>query len=64
MDIQNILVPIDYSLDSQRALHWGASLAEKYGATLLLLTSVEGERTIKAIFLTNYPPATNYKPSQ
>jgi nucleotide-binding universal stress UspA family protein len=37
MDIQNILVPIDYSLDSQRALHWGASLAEKYGATLMLL---------------------------
>jgi glycine betaine transporter len=37
MEIQNILVPIDYSLDSQRALHWGASLAEKYGTTLLLL---------------------------
>jgi nucleotide-binding universal stress UspA family protein len=37
MDIQNILVPIDYSEDSQRALRWGASLAEKYGAKLLLL---------------------------
>jgi nucleotide-binding universal stress UspA family protein len=37
MDVQNILVPIDYSDDSQQALHWGASLAGKYGAKLLLL---------------------------
>jgi glycine betaine transporter len=37
MDVQNILVPIDYSGDSQRALQWGASLAGKYGAKLLLL---------------------------
>jgi nucleotide-binding universal stress UspA family protein len=37
MNVQNILVPIDYSGDSQRALQWGASLAEKYGAKLLLL---------------------------
>jgi len=37
MDVQNILVPIDYSGDSQGALQWGASLAEKYGAKLLLL---------------------------
>jgi nucleotide-binding universal stress UspA family protein len=37
MDIRNILVPIDYSSDSQGALRWGASLAEKYGAKLLLL---------------------------
>jgi nucleotide-binding universal stress UspA family protein len=37
MDVQNILVPIDYSGDSQGALQWGASLAEKYGGKLLLL---------------------------
>jgi nucleotide-binding universal stress UspA family protein len=37
MDVQNILVPIDYSSDSQGALQWGASLAEKYGARVLLL---------------------------
>jgi universal stress protein A len=37
MDVHNILVPIDYSDDSQTALQWGASLAEKYGAQLLLL---------------------------
>lgn len=37
MDVKNILVPIDYSVDSTRALQWGASLAEKYGTKLLLL---------------------------
>lgn len=37
MDVQNILVPIDYSGDSEQALQWGASLAGKYGAKLLLL---------------------------
>jgi nucleotide-binding universal stress UspA family protein len=37
MNVQNILVPIDYSADSQQALHWGVSLAGKYGAKLLLL---------------------------
>jgi nucleotide-binding universal stress UspA family protein len=37
MDVQNILVPIDYSSNSQGALQWGASLAEKYRAKLLLL---------------------------
>jgi nucleotide-binding universal stress UspA family protein len=37
MEVQKTLVPIDYSDDSQGALHWGASLAEKYGAKLLLL---------------------------
>jgi universal stress protein A len=37
MDVQNILVPIDYSGDSQGALQWGASLVEKYRAMLLLL---------------------------
>jgi nucleotide-binding universal stress UspA family protein len=37
MDVQRILVPIDYSADSQRALQWGASLAAKYEAKLILL---------------------------
>jgi nucleotide-binding universal stress UspA family protein len=37
MEVQNILVPIDYSDDAQHAVQWGASLAEKYGATLRLL---------------------------
>jgi universal stress protein A len=37
MAVQNILVPIDYSGGSQGALRWGASLAEKYKAKLLLL---------------------------
>lgn len=37
MDVQRILVPVDYSEDSRQALQWGASLAAKYGATLILL---------------------------
>jgi glycine betaine transporter len=37
MNVNKILVPIDYSGQSDRALQWGASLAEKYGARLLLL---------------------------
>ncbi len=37
MNVTKILVPIDYSDHSDRALKWGASLAEKYGAQLLLL---------------------------
>lgn len=37
MNVTKILVPIDYSSQSDRALEWGASLAEKYGAQLLLL---------------------------
>ena len=37
MDIQQILVPIDYSNDATHALQWAASLAEKFGAHLLLL---------------------------
>ncbi len=37
MNVTKILVPIDYSQYSDRALQWGASLAEKYGARLLLL---------------------------
>lgn len=37
MNVTKILVPVDYSDHSDRALQWGASLAEKYGAQLLLL---------------------------
>ncbi len=37
MNVTKILVPIDYSDHSDRALRWGASLAGKYGAQLLLL---------------------------
>jgi nucleotide-binding universal stress UspA family protein len=36
MDVGKILVPVDYSSDSQQALLWGMSLAEKYGSQLLL----------------------------
>ncbi len=37
MDVQKILVPVDYSEDSLQALQWGASLSAKYGAKLILL---------------------------
>jgi nucleotide-binding universal stress UspA family protein len=37
MKLRKILVPIDYSDHSYQALRWGASLAEQYGAQLLLL---------------------------
>jgi len=37
MKLEKILVPIDYSDHSYQALRWGASLAELYGAQLLLL---------------------------
>jgi universal stress protein A len=37
MDIQQILVPMDYSDDSDQALQWAASLAQQFGARLILL---------------------------
>src|SRR5215475_5651686 len=37
MDVNKILVPIDSSEHSTLALQWGISLAQKYGAQLLLL---------------------------
>jgi nucleotide-binding universal stress UspA family protein len=37
MNVQKMLVSIDYSGDSQQALQWAASLAGKYGAELILL---------------------------
>jgi glycine betaine transporter len=35
MDVRKILIAVDYSSDSQQALLWGMSLAEKYGSGLL-----------------------------
>ena len=37
MEAQKIVVPIDYSAYSAPALQWGMSLAQKYGAQLLVL---------------------------
>ena len=37
MNVNKILVPIDYSDHSTLALQWGISLAQKYGAHILLL---------------------------
>jgi universal stress protein A len=48
MDVEKILVPLDYSEDSQRALQWGASLAEKYGAKLLVLHVIA--KTVEEVF--------------
>jgi hypothetical protein len=38
MNVNKILVPIDSSHHSTLALQWGISLAQKYGAQLLLWT--------------------------
>ena len=37
MQLKQILIPIDFSDYSDQALRWGVSLAQKYGAKLLLL---------------------------
>jgi universal stress protein A len=37
MQLQKVLVPIDFSDHASQALRWGASLAERYGAQILLL---------------------------
>jgi nucleotide-binding universal stress UspA family protein len=37
MELKKVLVPIDFSNHSDQALRWGTSLAEKYGAQVLLL---------------------------
>jgi nucleotide-binding universal stress UspA family protein len=37
MKLETILVPSDFSSHSDQALQWGASLAERYGAQMLLL---------------------------
>jgi universal stress protein A len=37
MQLQKILAPIDFSDHASYALRWGASLAERYGAQILLL---------------------------
>jgi nucleotide-binding universal stress UspA family protein len=37
MEFKKILVPTDFSDNSDQAIRWGASLAEKYAAQILLL---------------------------
>ena len=37
MQLKQILIPIDFSGYSDQALRWGVSLAQKYGAQVLLL---------------------------
>jgi nucleotide-binding universal stress UspA family protein len=37
VQLKQILIPIDFSDYSDQALRWGVSLAQKYGAQLLLL---------------------------
>ena len=37
MELKKILVPTDFSDNSDEAIRWGASLAEKYAALMLLL---------------------------
>jgi nucleotide-binding universal stress UspA family protein len=37
MELKKILIPTDFSDHSDQALRWGASLAEKYSALMLLL---------------------------
>jgi universal stress protein A len=37
MELTKVLVPTDFSNHSDQALQWGASLAGKYGAQMLLL---------------------------
>ena len=40
MQLRQILIPIDFSGYSDQALRWGGSLAQKYGAQLLLLHAI------------------------
>jgi nucleotide-binding universal stress UspA family protein len=60
MDIQKILVPVDYSEDSRQALQWGASLAAKYGATLILLQVIP--KTVEEIYLSGPEWITPFTP--
>lgn len=48
MDVRKILVPIDYSSDSQQALLWGMSLAEKYGSKLIFFHAIP--KAIEEVF--------------
>ena len=56
MDVEKILVPLDYSEDSERALQWGASLAEKYAAKLLLLHVIS--KAVEEVFPQGEPSIT------
>lgn len=55
IQIKTILVPIDFSRQSMKALHYALSFAEQYGARLLLLNVVE-----PAV----YPTELGYIPSE
>jgi nucleotide-binding universal stress UspA family protein len=59
MDVRKILVPIDFSHDSQQALSWGVSLVEKYGSRLFLLHVIP--KAVEEVFPrgidTTSPPA-------
>jgi nucleotide-binding universal stress UspA family protein len=62
-DIQKILVPIDYSGDAYQALQWGASLAERYRAQVILLHAIPkavAEGSSPVADLTS-PMASSYK---
>ncbi|HXH11819.1 MAG TPA: universal stress protein [Alphaproteobacteria bacterium] len=64
MDVRKILVPIDYSSDSHQALLWGASLAGKYGAHVLLLHVIP--KAVEEVYPTGSPawtttPASYYE---
>lgn len=39
--LKSILVPVDFSPSSQKALHYGLSFAEQFGASITLLNVVE-----------------------
>lgn len=39
--MKNIIIPVDFSIQSEFALHFGANLAKKYGATLHILHMLE-----------------------
>jgi nucleotide-binding universal stress UspA family protein len=61
MNVNKILVPIDSSDHSTLALQWGISLAQKYGAQLLLLHVIPKAAEEVSIqrpgaYLPTYPP--------
>ena len=60
MTVRHILVPVDFSDHSNRALDCAKSLAEKYGASLHLLTVVPDpfvvpDRSWSVVLPANYP---------
>lgn len=60
MNIKTILVPLDGSDESERALAFAADLAEKYGAGLVLLHAVDLNQKMSAldrVTMSGYVPA-------